>query len=247
MTRISRLVSFLALMMGLVVPITSCAFPAPKPYDKADAVSVRLEQEVPGGKGICSGWIPPNSHHAIVTDEHCIDGGLTGWSADGRDMRIYKVLRDGNDHVILLVDLYFGRTATMGPKPARGDEVFTLGNPEGFRGLLLIGKVAGFVDEFTYDGWGTFKNLMIVDSRDWKGCSGAAIFDAQGRVVGTVNALYARSTPEMWRLTAAFGLEFSAKQYQEARRFRPSQEQLLVQEEDPPVSVRRFFVPPRHR
>jgi len=194
-------------------------------YDAADAVSLRLERD--NGNGtvrVCSGWVL--AHHAIVTDEHCIDDGLKGWAVDGRRVRFAGAMLDHNDHAILITDLYFRDVAKMGPLPQRGDEVFTLGNPDGQSDILLRSHVAGFKPEYVVDGWGTFHDLILLDSNDTHGCSGAAVFDAQGRVVGVIDALWPFPN-DGWKLSAAFGLRFTPMQYLIAANASP-QENWLV-------------------
>lgn len=203
----------LALFLLMVFSGAGCAYPPP--YASADKSSLRLERKTPLGTGVCSGWVYWD--HAIVTDEHCIEDGTDGWTADGRTMRVLKVIKDGNDHVILITDLYFRHRAVMGPRPHVGDEVFTLGNPDSQFDILLISRVAGYRETYTVTGWRSFSKVILLDSNDWYGCSGAAIFDKHGRVVGMVNAMFPWPN-RGWRLTAGFGLMFTKAQWREARK-----------------------------
>jgi S1-C subfamily serine protease len=191
----------------------ACAYPPP--YNAAKDVSLRLEKKVLGGTMVCSGWM--FDHHAIATDEHCIEDGTDGFVMNGRVAKVLKVVKDGNDHVLLETDLYWEHVATLGPKPRQGDAVFTQGNPDGERDILLLGHVAGFRDAAYWPGWGLFHNVMLVDSNDTHGCSGAAVFDSRGRVVGQVSALYPVPN-DGWKLTASFGWMFTKEQLDDVRR-----------------------------
>lgn len=186
---------------------TACAYPPP--YEAAKSVSVRLEKDVENGTMICSGYV--RFHHVIATDEHCIEDGITGFRMNGRNARVLQVVKDGNDHVLLLTDLYWEHVATMGPRPKQGDSVFTQANPDGQPDILLTGKVAGFRDAYVYPNWGLFHDLMLIDSNDTQGCSGGAIFDAKGRVVGEVSALWPWPN-DGWKLAASFGDRFTKEQ-----------------------------------
>jgi S1-C subfamily serine protease len=213
-------------LLLILLTLAGCAEGHPREpsvYERADEVSFRLEQD---SGVICSGWAI--GHHAIVTDEHCIEGGVKGWRIDGRRVRVSQVLKDGNDHVILITDLYFRQVAKLGPVPQRGDEVFTLGNPDGQSDILLRGHVAGFKGTYVVEGWGKFYDITLIDSNDWKGCSGAAVFDSQGRVIGVVNAIWPFPN-RGWKLAAAFGLRFTPDQYTIATNAGP-QENWVVSE-----------------
>ncbi len=204
----------LLLALLLVGSGAACAYPAPD-YARAKRATVRIERVLPTATGVCSGWVI--ARHAIVTAEHCMGVVVAeGFTIDGRKAVVRKVLKDGNDHVILITDLYWRHSANFGPTPAIGDEVFTLGNPGGQRDILLTGRVAGWAAVYEVPGWGVFEDALLLDSNDWRGCSGAAVFDRHGRVVGVVNAMFPWPN-DGWRLTAAFGLKFSAMQLLEAK------------------------------
>ena len=184
----------LLLALLLLASGTACAYPAPD-YAAAKAATLRIE--MPGG--VCSGTaVGP---HLVLTAEHCASGGTEGWKVGGRTARILKVVSDGNDHVLLTTDLYFKHTAKFGARPKQGDILFVHGNPGGFADMLIIGHVAGWADT-------RYGAALIADMNCWFGCSGAAMFDRHGRIVGVVNASYSSDPQNRWRLTAAFPLGF---------------------------------------
>ncbi len=64
--------------------------------------------------GTCSGTVIGS--HAILTAEHCVTNEHT-ISMGGKTLTIRKTLRDGNDHVILLVTTQFDFRAVLGKAP----------------------------------------------------------------------------------------------------------------------------------
>lgn len=169
-------------------------------YAKAKLATLRLDMP----RGTCSATaIGP---HKVLTAKHCLAGGITGWRMNGRTVTITQVEIDEHDGALLTTDLYFKHIATFGPTPKQGDVVFSHGNPNGTPGILLVGRVAGWVDYM-----GAVK-VMVLDRNDWYGCSGAGVFNADGQIVGVVNAIF--PWPQQgWRLTAVFPLTFRAEQY----------------------------------
>ena len=173
---------------------SACAYPAPD-YEAARKATVRIEMLA----GVCSGTAI--GHHTLLSAEHCTSEGVTGWVVNGRTVVITKVVSDGADHVLLTTDVYFKDIARMGSKPKQGDSVFGFGNPAGVPGMLQVGYVSGWVGEV----------MMLDRPGDWYGCSGAAVFDRYGRVVGVVNAVYPFPIIP-WRMTAIFPLKFTDEQ-----------------------------------
>jgi S1-C subfamily serine protease len=173
--------------------------------DYAAAKLTTLRIESPGG--ICSGTVI--DHHKVLTATHCLgeDGAaIADMRLGGRAARIFKVEKDAHDAVILTTDLYFRHVAKFGPTPKQGDVTFSHGNPAGTPDVLLVGRVAGWVS--VYAG---VKNTMLLDRNDWYGCSGAAVFDRDGRIIGVVNAIY--PWPQKgWRMIAVYPLTFTKEQ-----------------------------------
>lgn len=146
--------------------------------------------------------------HRVLLAKHCIEKGFDGLRLGSRTAFVTDVQVDSHDAAILTVDLYFKDVAKFGPQPKQGDIVFSHGNPAATPDILLIGRVAGWVSEY----FGV-THVMLLDRNDWYGCSGAAVFDRNGLIVGVVNAVY--PWPQQgWRLTAVYPLTFTKEQMQ---------------------------------
>lgn len=174
-------------------------------YAKAKLATLRME----AWKSVCSATAI--DHHKVLTAKHCIEGGLYGLRLGGRSAIVTKVEIDKYDAVILTTDLYFTHIASFGATPKQGDVVFSHGNPAATPDILLVGRVAGWVS--AYAG---APNTMLLDRNDWYGCSGAAVFDRDGRIVGVVNAIFPWPN-KGWRLTAVYPLTFTAEQLKRER------------------------------
>lgn len=201
-----------AVFAAVLFLLCACASANVPDYAGVKDTTLRLMQRQDDGTLICSGTVI--GHHLVLTAEHCIAGGLDHFTMNGRTVGITQVTSDGNDHVVLTTDLYFEHVATFGPAPKQGDLIFTHGNPAGLANILSIGYVAGFVDTWSPTAQDHYRDVMILDSADWHGCSGAAIFDAKGRIVGVVNSEYPWPRVDGWHLMAGFGLEFTPAQLQ---------------------------------
>jgi hypothetical protein len=156
------------------------------------------------GNSVCSATAV--GHHRVLTAYHCVEGGIADVRMDTRTANITHVEYDGHDAVILTTDIYFTHVASYGPRPLQGDMVFSHGNPAGTPDILLVGRVAGWVNR--YNG---SDNVMLLDRNDWYGCSGAAVFDRNGKIVGIVNAIFPWPN-KGWRLTAVYPLTFTPEQ-----------------------------------
>jgi hypothetical protein len=148
--------------------------------------------------------------HTILSAAHCFYD-KTGWMLVDDVRSDYVVIADdGNDHVLVRISTRQAQYASIGPKPKQGDVVFTHGNPGGYPNLLIIGRVAGWVAD-----------QMEVDSNNWHGDSGAAVFDTQGRIVGVVDQEFpwppSCNGPVCWRLTQVNAMKFSAEDWKAAR------------------------------
>lgn len=175
------------------------ALAAEPDYASAKRATVRIESPT----GICSGTAI--GHHKVLTAAHCVEKGLAWAWIGGRSAVVTSVELDAHDGAILTTDLYFKHVAPFGPRPAQGDVVFSHGNPATTPDILLLGRVAGWAH---YQG---IADVMLLDRNDWYGCSGAAVFDARGRIVGIVNAIFPWPN-QGWRLTAVYPLTFTPEQ-----------------------------------
>ena len=142
------------------------------------------------------------SEYAILTADHCFptDEAVT-FKIDGREAKARKFARDGNDHVLILVDIAFeykGEFAKV--KAEKGDGIFYFGNP-GLKQLFRKGSVAGF------DGKDT-----ILDVNGWHGDSGAAIFNDQGKIISIVSEGYMHG---IFKLVIVHEFAFTTTQYKD--------------------------------
>lgn len=185
--------------------LNACCASVPTNYASAKDAALRLEWP---HDHICSGTAV--GAHTLLSATHCFED-KTGWLLVNDVRADYTVVADdGNDHVFVRISTRLRHTASLGPKPKQGDEVFTHGNPDGYKDLLIIGRVAGWVD-----------GDMELDSNNWHGDSGAAVFDSMGRIVGVVDQEFpwppSCNGPSCWRLTQVNAIKFSAEDWIAAR------------------------------
>lgn len=235
MTRLTRLVFLLALvMMGWAIapnatgdiqawapgamPVNLAARMVAAPdYATAKKATLRIETD----KSVCSATAIDDGGepgtHVVLTAAHCVEIGrlndlfgihvpdlahMQYLTLNGRKARVVKYEFDKYDSVKLTVDLWFEHFASFGPKPKQGDITFSHGNPDGTPDMLLVGLVAGWTSE--YQG---VPDVMLLDRNDFYGSSGAGVFDASGRIVGVVNAVF--PWPQRgWRLIAVYPQTF---------------------------------------
>lgn len=150
--------------------------------------------------GTCSGTaIAP---HAVLTATHCFENGIVKLPK----LIVRNRIDDGNDHTLLIVGETFPVQAIIAPMPDVGTTVHIFGNPAELRGLYADGTVAG---EYKGD---TLLNLPI-----FYGDSGAAVLDADGRIVGMISGLRILSGGKafvQWGEARPFN--FTAAQWREA-------------------------------
>lgn len=171
-------------------------------YAQVKPATVRLEFRSFFGMGICSGTAV--GVHTILSAKHCFDSPAGTVHIDGKKAGYVIVADDGQDHVLVRVTARQDRVAKRGPKPKQGDVVYMHGNPAGYPDLLRVGYVAGW-----------FENAMLLDCNNFKGDSGSAVFDRQGRIVGVVSQTFPWPNPG-WKLTAAFPFKFTPEQWKDA-------------------------------
>jgi hypothetical protein len=126
--------------------------------------------------------------HAILTASHCgaqqnLDTEKV--SIDGKDVIVIgKPIRDGNDHVIYILNIRFKHYATISTQLLNvGDEVFIIGNPGGLRDILRKGYVVGYRKDRNDS------NLIdiLYDMNVFYGDSGSVIFNSDGQIVGVLS------------------------------------------------------------
>lgn len=169
-------------------------------FDEAKASVVRLE--FPGGS-VCSGTAISRS--AFLGAAHCFGADEGEASVNGKPAKYKVVANDGADHVLVTVDKPFTVWARLSArKPAQGDEVFVHGNPAGIKDVLITGRVSGRAGD-----------ILLLDLNAWYGTSGAAVFNADGRVIGVVSRMYP-GDQFFWRLTGCYDIKFTAEQWRAA-------------------------------
>lgn len=185
---------FLALLIALLT--AGCGGCASVPdYAAAKPAAVRLV--FPGG--VCSGTAV--ERYTILTARHCIKAYAGEITVSGVDAAYVVLADDANDHVLIRVTAKQRKWAVIGPKPEQGAVVFVHGNPASYPDLLRVGHVAGW-----------FEGDMLIDCNNWYGDSGAGVFDAEGRVVGTVNSMFPWPN-QGWRLTRINAMKFTPEQW----------------------------------
>jgi S1-C subfamily serine protease len=184
---------FLSLLALLAAGCCGCAS---VDYAEASAAAVRIEtpQEM-----VCSATSV--GRFSLLTARHCLTGSEGQITIDGKPSSWKLIAEDGRDHALIAVSVRQVVVAKVGPKPQRGDVVIKYGNPLGLKGLVIYGRVAGYMGD----------GSMLLDATSYKGDSGAAIFDRKGRIVGVVSAIGGR---DAFYLAVAFPLGFSAKDWE---------------------------------
>lgn len=88
---------------------------ADNPVVKAHGSTLHLTIFSSEGNGSCSGTaVGP---HAVLTAAHCMEH-LEALDINGKEVRVQKVLRDGSDHAIALVDMDFKAWVVVAKEPA---------------------------------------------------------------------------------------------------------------------------------
>jgi len=146
-------------------------------------VSLRLSFE---GGGLCSGTAVAKD--TILSAAHCFDKKRLV-AINGQPAYAMRIIRDGNDHVLVKVTRAFKHWARIGRNPAQGLHVTFIGNPLGLANAYREAYVVAVEsDQILYDG------------NSAPGDSGAGLM-AGGKVVGVVTGT------KFWRGTD--GQQFS--------------------------------------
>lgn len=173
-----------------------CAYASTPAHDKVHAATLFLEME----RGTCSGTAV--AAHSVLTAAHCLARDKLV-KIDGEPVKVLSVRDDGDDHVLVVVDLTFNHIARVASQPPRvGDVVFIWGNPMGFEDLLRYGRVSGYKEHVT-----------LLELHGWFGDSGAGVFNEQGQLVGVVSSL--AGSPEFHQV-GMFPMAFTDLQRRES-------------------------------
>lgn len=152
--------------------------------------------------GICSGTAVGPA--VILTASHCVLDKPVEIRFRGILYRITTMTHDGNDHVLIRVNGDVAPYARKGGAPRVNQDVWIVGNPNGLAQTYRRAYVTK-VDA----------TAIYFDCQCWRGDSGAALFDATGRVIGVVSA---GDNQGPYSMTVAFPLAFTKAQWAEARR-----------------------------
>ena len=177
------------------------------PYKAVHAATMRLEIDA---AIICSGTAVGT--HTILTAAHCFVGDKHDLVIERKPVTILKVIRDGKDHVLVVVGRTFLTVAHFGVALDQGDEVFIYGDPMGLPDMLRFGRIAGVCGE-GYDCNGE----ILYDVRGWHGDSGSAVFNMRGGIVGVISGGVGTSgTGGSFTLAGGYPLAFTHAQLKQA-------------------------------
>lgn len=180
----SRLLAFIVLALGFTFgALTGCATDSTQAVFGATRAAAHLTAVlVTQGDHIhCGGTII--GPHAVLSAEHCFPS-YDNVAVDDIPVKITNVIKDGHDHVILMVDAKFAHFATLADTPQRYDLVYIFGNPDVFRDLYREGRVIG---ETTMRSG---QKATLYDLNNYFGDSGSGIFNDRGQLVGVVSVMF---------------------------------------------------------
>lgn len=179
------------------------------------AATHRIEQRTIFSSSVCSATaIGP---HALLTAAHCVLASPQLLVDKDTFVTIQAQLVDDRDHIVLLIDGPAMTYVDVKVRPfVAGDEVHIFGNPGGFTDLYRRGVVSGSKEMGTPIGDAV--TVVYLDLNDFFGDSGAAVFNADGQVMGVVSTLH---VDQSFKLTGIVPLSFTADQFKEAREFKP--------------------------
>jgi hypothetical protein len=180
--------------LWLVLLLVSCASARTEPQ------ALRLSF----GDGLCSGTVV--APKVLLSAEHCLgDSPLT--AVDGVETHATRVLRDGQDHVLIWTDRVIGHSHVHVGAPKQGDKVHWTGNPAGLPSVLREGYIAAIVDGDT-----------LIDAPAFGGDSGSGIFNDRGELVGVLSGTYTWSNERgSFVLVYAKPLKFTPDDWKAAR------------------------------
>jgi V8-like Glu-specific endopeptidase len=187
-----KLLAGIALIIGIAL-----AFLTTPTYSKTIA-SEKSTFTLEFSEHFCSGTAV--SANVILSAAHCFltDEAIT-FKIDGREAKVTKIIRDGKDHVLVMVNIQFANKAKItNTAMIVGERIYYFGNP-GIKDIYREGYVAGSED-----------GAMILDVNSWQGDSGAGVFNDKGEIVGVINAL---AKNDIFKLTFCYPLQFTQEQY----------------------------------
>jgi hypothetical protein len=190
-----------ALLLAMSLPAGCQAQP---PLNHMQRITGTLN--LPEG-GICSATaIGP---HAIATASHCMATVKDEVRFRGINYRVVKVMHDGKDHALVILDGDMGAFARRGRNARLGETLWMWGNPMGLPQVLRRGEVSRVSADET-----------LLDCRCFNGDSGMGLFNEAGQLVGVFSGAYTeRGALGSLDFTfpVYFPFRFSAAQWAEAR------------------------------
>lgn len=200
-----KLLIVTVLAIAAIASCTSCTTVQPKDTPRAivdQETTLRLVTPYDGG--LCSGTAV--GANTFLSAAHCFSDSDKYVTINGVPAEIQKVLNDGNDHVLVIVDMTFKVWATFGPPVKQRDRIHYWGNPAGLNMFYREGYVTG-----------THGNDTMYDVNGFNGDSGTGVFDEQNRLVAVISYTYAidRGT-NIFQLMGSYPFNFTFDQLQYA-------------------------------
>jgi len=158
------------------------------------------------GGGLCSATaVGP---HLILSAEHCFKGDRLV-TINGEPAYALRLVKDGNDHVLVRVSKRFKTWARMGSNPEPGTHVQMWGNALGLSFAYREAYVSVYKDE----------DILYAGSDTAPGDSGSGLFAPDGSVVGVVTGTKSVvfKNGSAFTLLWTMRLKFSADQLREIR------------------------------
>lgn len=208
----------LFLVLCLALPCFAQRNPA---IAKAHKTTHKTYGSTIGSGGSCSATAVGS--YALLTASHC-ELPTDNIVVDGDPRKILRILRDGNDHTIYLLDgKAFTDVASIGYSAALevGDAVFIFGNPGDLSDVYRSGTVARFDKPNGLEAiFGGRPAQILLNISGFFGDSGAAVFGADGAIVTVISTVNAQTRHDVSiTFMGAYPLRFSAEQLSTALSF----------------------------
>ena len=163
------------------------------------------------------------ARHALLTASHC-ESPSDKIEIDGDDAAIIGIIRDDNDHSIILTDRLFTDAAEVKEAlPEVGDDVFIIGNPATMNDVLRKGYVAKVQQPQGLAALFGAPTLIVYDMNAFEGDSGSGIFNEKGEVTGVVSVGHIDKDKQdpafLIKLMAGLPLQFTTDQLDKAKKF----------------------------
>jgi len=139
-----------------------------------------------------------------LTAKHCFptNEAIT-FKIGERQAKVQKFVEDGNDHVLVFVNIQFENIAVISKQmPRIGEQVTYTGNPAGLNQLYRIGYISAYLE-----------GQMVIDVNGYSGDSGAGVMNKRGQIVGVISMQF---HTESFGMMSGFPLAFTTEQYQDA-------------------------------